>query len=271
MVHAWQVSGENRRSYPVRGIGPEMLTGLYGDLPADQRKICENLLKIGPRLPALLAIGDKSLRSGRLPVSGPGEPGYLIDQALAPMAWLHQNQKEWRLAGAGLHGAGRQPPGFINARGGLWEQLWVRLGERLGFHTWGWKFSLLSPVLDELLPGASRAMEGKGFSRLGRWLRSLSPDQRKAWYQLSPALKNLGDDEGTDLLVIMVNRIALLMVQDHFRALKSLQESRAPLPVLRSLEGFILSRTYTRMREQSGTLARVPIPVNLQNLPHILR
>lgn len=147
----------------------------------------------------------------------------------------------------------------------------LRLGVRLGCAAWGWSVTFLHQQLEGLVPRLAQGQEARLPGKVGKWLRSLSPEQRKSWYDLITYSGRIREERGVELLGFMLMRLALIMNQNHYQAITSLHTMRAPVSMLRSLENFILSPEYSQIRRKQETNSKVPVPLALLKLPTILK
>ncbi|NDE15185.1 hypothetical protein EBZ80_09685 [bacterium] len=270
--HALEISGERRGFYPFMAPTLEEIekTALAGFLPREAQ-MARALLRVGPRLPELFSLFDGRSRVLK-PVSAPaGSPEASIELALKALKWLPPGARAFRFSHEQAAFGGVSLPPFLQmAPASPWGLLFVLLGQRLGCNAWNWQFSRLANTVSELIPRVAHIPEYKSqTSKVARWLRDLSAEERIAWQELGKECRSFTDQEGHDFLGKLASRLSLMMLPDNIQALQSLQQMRVELPVLRDLEAWILGQEYSQWRQQRGLASRIMVPLNLRRLDAI--
>lgn len=253
----WGISGEKKREFAVLDLQNIHLKKITGTFEGNERRLIESLVSIGPLIPELLATLNQHLvplKRGR----GLTESEVEIHSSLERAGWMPQPRKMYSSSSSGLWQ--KKPPFFGSLLDTKWALLFMALAQRLGIVAWDWQLSLLHHQIEAIVPRMARGSELPMQGRVGRWLRALSPQQRKAWYELAQ-LSRLIDDESSQLLFArFLAKLTTSMLQDHPLALASLEKMRAPLRLRWDLEHWIASETYGELRRSlgSGTIGQYP-------------
>jgi hypothetical protein len=206
------------------------------------------------------------------PVPSPaGTPQAAVDQAIKNLPWLGSSVKVYRFSHEQLVFGGLALPAFVRiAPANSWGLLFIMLAHRLGLQAWDCKVSRLANTCTEVIPRVAHLPEYKAqASKVARWLRDLSAEERLAWQELGTTCRAFTDQEGMDLLASVIARMAIMIHPDHQGALGALQQMRVDLPVLRNLEGWLLGPAYSDYRQTQNLLSRIMVPLNLRRLPGI--
>lgn len=151
-----------------------------------------------------------------------------------------------------------------------WSSIVVQLADRLGIYAWHWKLSFLQQQIDDLIPKLAYRQGLRAYSsKVARWLKGLTPEQRTSWQDIANVSKLLSDQQASDTMARFLCRMATVIYQNHFLALSSLRTMRADLPIVHDLEHWILSEDYSQMRQKLGMSSRVPIPVSLARIERV--
>ena len=271
--HAWDISGEKRSHYPFQKMTLEDLRPCFdGMTPVAQRMVMA-CLQIGNALPELLAILDGGARSSKIVAPANGSVEAEVETALRGLDWLKPVTKRWHFSFDTTALGGTTLPAFMHVLPtNLWSLLVLKICERLGIHSWGWKVSMLHGLIADLIPRVAKRQDLRRHSfKVAAWLRKLGGAERAAWQDLAYTAKGLKDDEALDALATFVTRFATVMLPNHHMALTSLQAMRAPVSIIWSLENWIVSPDYSRLRDRLGTKSRVPVPNSLARLPTIIK
>lgn len=267
--HAWDISGEKRQSYPLQSVPRQIADLCFKGFSRVEMRLCYAVLEVGPLLPDLLALLDPNVRISKplSPVAGSSEAS--IEKLLNATDWAPSNK---RLYHFGFHGRKTGIPGFIQILpANPWSCLVGRLSERLGINSWGWSLSHLSTQISDLIPRlASRQDLKRQSSKVAKWLRALTPEQRAAWQDFAQLARVLEDEEAKNVLGVFVCQLATAILQNNALALSSLQAMRAPVNVIWRFESWLLSDTYSKLRQRMGTQARVLVPNSLRRIPSII-
>jgi hypothetical protein len=158
-----------------------------------------------------------------------------------------------------------KPPFFASLLDSKWSILFVSLAQRLGVTAWDWQLSLLHHQIESIIPRMMRGAETPAQGKVGRWLRSLTPAQRKAWYELAQQSRRFDDEEAQGIISRFLARLTTTLLQDHSLALQGLEKMRAPLRLRWDLEHWIVSDVYGELRRSLGhfTIGQFPEEVYL--------
>ncbi len=253
----WQICGEKRRDFSILELNETMVRKVIQSFDGHERKLVEGLMLVGPLIPELLA----SLHPQLTPVKKPKsltEAEDEIQNALEKITWMPKPKKYYSPNPSGLWQP--KPPFFASLLDTKWSLLFVSLAQRLGVTAWDWQLSLLHHQIESIIPRMMRGAESPAQGKVGRWLRSLTPLQRKAWYELAQQSRRFDDQEAQGIISRFIARLASTLLQDHSLALQSLEKMRAPLAMRWDLEHWIVSETYGELRRTLGhfTIGQFP-------------
>lgn len=261
---AWSLMGERRLDAAFRPLPVNLLERVIADFQLPARQLLRAFLSVGPLLPELLSYLSQDVRLVKKdPVASQVERA--LESAMQKTEWLPEMKRyfsshpERRLIAP--------PPFVLSLPENPWTLLFMNLSLRLGIGAWNWKFSFLFHEMEGLYIHLSRRRDLALPSKVGRWLRMLTPIQRKSWYDLGALAKQLSDEEVVRYLSCFVSRVSLCMTADHVQSLASLAQMGAPLDLRWDLERFILSQAYQEIRQSQRTIHRTPVP---QRLPSSL-
>ncbi|RZA24284.1 MAG: hypothetical protein EOP10_10345 [Proteobacteria bacterium] len=253
----WLIVGEKRREFPMLHLSPEQLKVLCSTFDGNERKLVEAVVNVGPLIPELLA----SLNPNLLPqkrTRAISKTETEVFEFLEAADWLPSPKKQYGLNAGGLWQT--RPPFFSNLTDGKWCGIFVGLSQRLGLNAWDWQLSLLNQQIEALIPRMTRSSETLQASKVGRWLRSLTPSQRKSWYDLAQVSKKFEDEQAQAILGRFLAILTTTLYQDHIAALATLERVRAPLRLRWDTENWIVSLAYGEIRKGLGshTITRFP-------------
>lgn len=269
--HPWDISGEKRSHYQsLRPTFKQVILCLDG-LSKPEERLAKAILIVGPLLPELFALLDEKSTSSRISSPPADSSEAHADHALAQLDWLPPQRRRYVFSFSQAGSDGDIPAFAQVLPVNLWSVLLSRLSDRLGLTAWHWCLSFLSEQIVDVIPRlATRRDLGRNSNKVGKWLRSLSPDQRAAWQDLSSLSRTMSDAAALHTLSVLVCRTALLIIPNHALALSTLMAMRAPIAVTWDLEQFILSTFYSEYRNGMGLTHKVPIPNSLIRLTNAL-
>lgn len=253
----WSISGEKRRDYPFLNLQDSHLRKIFETFEGIERRLVEAIAAVGPLIPELLA----SLNPHLLPqkrTKSVTRTETEVKATLDEQAWLAGPKKQFSSGPGGLWQT--KPPFFSSLTDGKWSVLFVGLSQRLGLNSWDWQLSLLNQQIETLIPKMTRTSDTLQAGKVGRWLRTLSPAQRKSWYELAQISKRIEDETAQEVLGRFVAILATTIYEDHLGALATLERVRAPLRLRWDLEAWIVSDSYGEIRKNLGshTIGRFP-------------
>jgi hypothetical protein len=270
---AWDMSGENRSRYSFNVPQAEHLQSCLFGLPQPVARLITGCLSVGPRLPELFAIKYPNVRAVNPFMASLKNPDTELDKALDKIPWMPARERGYVFSYELDSAPGSHLPAFIHVLPqNVWSQLVLRICDRMGMHVWSWKISMLQKVITELVQrGSPVSGLQRQTSKVARWMRDLTPEQRSSWQEIAGLARVMDDAEAQIGIAKFVCRMATVICQSHFEALTSLQQMRAPVAVTWDLESWILSNEYTKIRQAMGTISRVPVPASLQNAELLTR
>ncbi len=265
--HALDISGEKRGFCPSLAPTMEAVEAtVLGGLAPREARFGRAILRTGPRLPVLFSLFDSRARVLKAVSSPAGSIEAQIDAALKGLKWLPSNAQMFRFSHEQSAFGGIALPPFMQlAPATAWGLLYVILGQRLGMSAWNWQVTRLASFVSEMIPRVAHIPEYKAqTSKVARWLRDLSAEERTAWQDLGQESRSFTDQEAHELIGKILARLATMILPDHGQALHSLQQMRVELPVLRDLEAWLLGTEYNTWRQQQGLASRIMVPLNLR-------
>ncbi len=270
--HAWDISGEKRSAYPFQAVPLPQLKTLIDDLDPMCQRLVMATAHVGGSLPELLSILDSGAKSARVSTPPAGSIEAEVEKALGELKWLKPVSKKWFFSFDAQTLVGTTLPAFAHILpANLWSMLVLKICERLGIHSWGWKVSRLHEQIADLIPRVATRQDLRRHStRVASWLRKLRPDERAAWQDLALAAKSLKDEEAQHAIAVFVTRLATTIMQNHHQAITSLQAMRAPVSVIWQLENWIVSSEYSTLRKDFSTRSKVPVPATLQRMDSLV-
>jgi hypothetical protein len=264
----WAICGEKRRDFPILMLGDTHLKRILQTFEGYERRLIESIVTIGPLVPELLA----GLNEHLVPLKK-GKPltktESSVQEALDKMSWLIPARKHFSPNPNGLWQA--KPVFFSNLVDSKWSVIFVGLAQRFGITAWDWQLSLLNQQIETLVPRMSRTSDSVAAGKVGRWLRALTPQQRKAWYELAQMSKRFDDLKAQEILGRFLVILSTSMHQDHLSALQNLERMRAPLRLRWDLENWIGSDAYGEIRKSLGSHAVGHFPDDVYRLPVLVQ
>ncbi len=253
----WQICGERRRDFAILELNEAQVRKVIQGFDGHERKLVEGLVTVGPLIPELLA----SLHPQLTPIKKPKtltEAEDEIHNALEKITWMPKPKRFFSSNPSGMWHP--KPPFFASLLDTKWSLLYVSLAQRLGITAWDWQLSLLHHQIESIIPRMMRGAETPSHSKVGRWLRSLTPAQRKAWYELAQQSRRFDDEEAQSIISRFIARLTTTLLQDHSLALQTLEKMRAPLRLRWDLEHWIVSEAYGELRRTLGhfTIGQFP-------------
>ena len=200
-----------------------------------------------------------------------GSSADVVSKIIGRVSWLPRSKKDYYFSFEGTLSQGIRIPTFMEVLPkNLWSLLSLKLMERLGIYSWDWSLKRLGHNLDEVIP---RPLTGKSEfmgSKISRWLRTLTPEQRSAWYELPVHIKKISQQRAHEIQALLVFRFAILLNQNHYGALTSLKAMRVPVKVMWAMENWLLSSAYSELRRYLKGSDRIVLPETIKNLPSIV-
>lgn len=269
--HPWEISGEKRAAYPVNPVNKKVVAACTRDLPHAAQKIAWALVQVGGLLPDLLSCLDRGSSTARVTSFPVDSLDRKADDALNRLGWLPALKKRYRFSFDATSGHSKVPAFAQVLPTNLWSTLVAQISERLGINAFQWKMSFLHDQIIDLVPRlAGRQDLRRDSSKVAKWLKDLTPEQRSAWYDLAALSRAMDDQTAKSALAVFVSRLATAVFQNHIMALSTLQAMRADVEVIWMLETWLLSDQYQALRKDLGYESRVPVPITLIKLDNVI-
>ena len=267
--HPWAISGQKRDEWLAGDAPPLLWEHLFWGMGQAEKNFVKAIYKVGHRLPELFhVLGQRPPHRPRGLQKGSEE--YEVEKQLARYKWLPGSRRNFFSLRTFASRYPLTTPKFMRVLPqSTWSLVFMNLGGRLGVQSWDWDVEKLRQTLGAYLPRIIGGKRAPPRRRVGRWLRSLSPEERRAWYDLPAAIDNLTGVEGGDAIVLYVARLALLLNQNHYSSLEALRAMRAPIGIIWRMEGFMLSPAYSELRCHLNGATPVRVPASLKALGKI--
>lgn len=265
-IYAWQISGEARKSYSLLNLSSQdisLCTTGFSDL---EKRLCFSLLWAGTSINEILYSSQLKQNNSRFEFSKLNESlEKTIDQHINAQPWAHIEPKK-TLFGSNVTEILISIPLFAEKIPlNEWSLIFAKIASRLSMDKWDWTISNLSAILDSNSFGLTEFNTHRMMkSNSGKLIKNLSPIQKKSITELKLVSKKISDEKAAFVISVFICRLTTAMFQFHLQALKSLQEMRAPLNILRNLEQWIISADYEKIRNSHKTNIQVPIPQTLK-------
>ena len=260
LTNVWSISGEKRREYQFYPCSLQTAIDIIPTKNVLEHKFLVALVKVGGAIPQLLhsfgMLAKPSILKSASDLNGYRSTLESMDSVL----WL----KPLKSLSSENGDPFRSLPFAQSLPINSWTIVWSQLIDRIGISSWNWSPGWLKEKINDLVPRFTHQTDRRYMSKMSRWLRSLHPNQKSAWYEFVNSIRQLADERCLDLLIRFTSRLSLVMYQNNLEALVSLQEMRIDLEYLRSLEGWIISQQYSQLRRKLGFESRVPVPLSLQ-------
>ncbi|SMF79340.1 hypothetical protein [Pseudobacteriovorax antillogorgiicola] len=259
----WILSGEKRREQTIRPVPVDHMIHLYGDWSGDARMLAESLLLIGAKIPELLSTVDRKVRPIKRQAASKEDRKF--EGILSKTPWLIQGK---RVYSSHPEMYQHERPIFIPSLPETpWVRVMIQVADRLGVSAWRWQLSWLHDQLEMLIPKLHKIQDGQAHGKIGKWLRGLSPLQRKAWYQLLSLSSKMDNSQGFQVLGDLIFRVTTVMYQDHLDALGSVSKMECSARFRWNLEKFIISDTYSKIRHTMASSSSLDLSGRLPASP----
>jgi hypothetical protein len=264
--NAWEISGENRKEYPLVVPPVRVVRSIADDASGMRRRLMSDFSIAGSKLALLLSTVSNDVR--RFKRSANLSPFvHELESKLSMCEWAGGKEalihRDTIIADSEL----LIPPAAELIPNTKWAAVFTSISARMGTYTFQWSPKWLEQTLRHLfLPsgGFREMVDIDGVT--GRCLRQMSEEERLAIQNIVHCAKVMSEEDFQELLYILVARVSSLVYSSHLDALQTLADMRMPLRVIRGLESFILSDQYGRVRSASGSAHETPIPASIQSI-----
>jgi hypothetical protein len=138
------------------------------------------------------------------------------------------------------------------------------LAERLSIPTWGWSINILQEITRSILPLIGTESSSRNPAKLAKWVSNLTSQERSAWADIANSFNGESTEQLSAELTKFICRLGLLVYPGHLSALKTLQQLRMQLEIVRDMEWFILCEDLTHFRTRHNIINRVALPETLK-------
>ena len=254
ITQIWKLSGERRREYPVKTLSSSDVEQMMFDFSKEEKSFIKSLILIGPELGELFYSIDDKVKSIRKTYSSARVEK--VWKTLDENKWLRVNKRRYSRS----DGQFVKPAMMYHLGDNDWSLVLMTYAEKLGLNLFGWQMSRFHKQTDGLISKMTRGQEKALTGRVGKWLRSLSPLQRKSWYEFSKHAAHLNDDLAYELLLKFLFRVSSASFQNHLLAFETMDKMRVPLTVRRSFENWLVSKEYSEIRMNLRSQSHMAIP-----------
>ncbi len=262
--NSWEISGERRTTYVPITITQQDIECALAQISPVTKKICLALCIIGGRINDLAQINGASSHHSP-PMTGSSGAELAIINALKTCPVLPKPTKSV-VEARGVHMVPEiSAPLAQSIINGPWLFALRLLAERLSIPAWGWSVSVLQEITKSVLPLIGTESSQRSSPKLSKWVLSLTSQERAAWAEVANSASGESTEQISAEMTKFICRLALLVYPSHLHALKTLQQLRMPLEVLRDLEWFVLCDEISSFRLRHNIANRVVIPETLKS------
>jgi hypothetical protein len=259
LVASWSISGENRSLYSTPKIQKSHIQLLLGDLSPLQKKLCQAIIDLEGTILDLLPEIDNTIKDHKWKATS--ERDVRLGKSLGSLSWLKPIKKRYASSSSPRVEAGPLAPFFAGAMPvNDWVDSLGWLGEVTGVSYLFDKRTQILKISEQVNAQLKPRPESKVESSPVKWVKSLGHVHRAAWYDLVECYRKLEGNEIEHAYSVMLVRMASLICAGHAIALQSLVEMGANLPLIRSLENWILSEDLTKLRSVYGVESKLSLP-----------
>jgi hypothetical protein len=104
----------------------------------------------------------------------------------------------------------------------------------------------------------------KSSAKMAKWISTMTSSERAAWVDIANCSNSESPENLSIELVKFVCRVGVILYPGHLTALKTMQQIRMPLDIIRDLEWFILSEMITTLRTRHNIMTRVAVPESVK-------
>jgi hypothetical protein len=261
--HTWEISGEKRTVYTPINLNSNDIDSALSDLSVAAKRLARALCILGQRINELAHFNNNA-NQVMPPIGGTSTVEIAIFDAVKNSSCLPAATKTV-IEVAGIH---MIPASAVALSQAIINSPWLfavrLLAQRLSIPSWGWNLSTLQHQVKNILPLVGKDATTRADTKITKWISSMSSQERMAWNDIM----NCSQDEIPEIIsndiLKFVCRLALIVYPGHFSALKTAQQIRLHLDIIRDMEWFLLSEALTNLRSRRGILTRVAIPQSLK-------
>ena len=261
--HSWEISGERRASYGAITLNQQDIECALTQLSPTMKKLGQALCIVGGKINELAQVNGAA--SHHAPILSANSP---VEQAIATAvknSVVLPKPTKSIVEARGVHMIPEvSAPLAQSIINGPWLFSVRMLAERLSIPTWGWSLSVLHEITKSILPLIGTESSSKNPAKLAKWVSNLTSHERAAWADIANSANGESTEQLSTELTKFICRLSLLVYPGHLLALKTLQQLRINLEIVRDLEWFILCEDVTILRNRHNIINRVAIPETLR-------
>ncbi len=257
MYHAWRVSGESRSIYTGNQLQKSDLYPCLTGFEDLQKSFIKSLFHFQDDIAGLvrsLGYATEKHKYFKLMESPLQMQAYQLIDQIMPFP-------KYRTV---LLRSGQEPtfvyaPPFCKMMpDNLWSHVFAMLCERLNLRLFNWNHAALADLCHSL-PQISKTNH-KATVKYMKWFRSLSLESKEVWQNLPWTVNQLDQAGLTESVQKFAARVTTLILSNHPLAIDTSKKFGLPESVIRDLESWIMSKTYTQFREARHIENKVPVP-----------
>ena len=255
--HPWTVSGEMRKSYPFLQLSYDDMEFAFDGFDNQYSRLCLALLKVGYKVCDLIQYVDSSVNSSPYTIPPENSNEAMVLSAVKDLSILKLPQKK---IGSGVNMfPGTSLPFFASSAAGTrWSTLVSIICETLGLTAINNDLRKLEKYT-KIVSSAQSSCDAYKYGKPNKWFKSLTHAEHTAWADLTNIMRRVDLDNARNYLGKFVVRLCIMINPNHYEALISLQNMGVPLAILRDLETFIVSESYSQFRDGKEILSTTPI------------
>jgi hypothetical protein len=261
--HTWEISGERRTVYTPLPLTSQDIECALSDLSMASKRLAHALCALGYRINEL-AHFNNSPNQASPSINGTSTIEINISDALKNTQSLPLPTKTV-IEVTGIHmipsAAVPLAQAIIN---GPWLFATRIISQRLSMPSWGWNLSILQHHVKNILPLIGKDSSSRIDAKMSKWIASMSSQERMAWNDILHCSMGEVPENVANDLIKFVCRLALIVYPGNFGALKTAQQIKLPLDIIRDMEWFLLSEALSNLRARRGIAARVAVPESLK-------
>jgi hypothetical protein len=260
---SWEISGEHRSAYAPIPVSRMELDCALSQLSPPAQRLCLALCALGQK------INEFVILQGENTPTMPSLTGTsTIEQSIANAVKNSPDLPKSTKTVAEASGIHMTPPTASPLAQAIINTPWVYatriIAERLSLPSWAWSLAVLQDQTKSIIPLIGKSPSWRSTPKLAKWLGSMTSNERMAWLAIVNCTNEETPESLSNDLVKFVCRLAVILYPSHLASLKSIQQIRMPLDIIRDMEWFILSDALTALRIHHKIGARVTIPQSLR-------
>ena len=261
--NSWEISGEHRTVYTPIQLTVQDIECAMAELSPSGRRLAQALCILGTKINELAQINGASTQQSPC-LTGNSKIEQAIEAALKTTVGIPKPSKSV-VESRGIHMIPSEAVPIVQSIiSGPWLFSVRLIAERLSIPSWGWSVQVLRELSKSILPLVGRDASSKSSAKMAKWISTMTSSERAAWADIANCSNSESPENLSIELVKFVCRVGVILYPGHLTALKTMQQIRMPLDIIRDLEWFILSEMITTLRTRHNIMTRVAVPGSLK-------